>query len=121
MLLISGSGRDLGLTGPDRAFAHRMFRETVVWRRRLDYSLSALSHRPLERLDGELLSCLRVGAVQLLILGVPEHAAVSWACRSMPPFQPPWPLSVTGRRGDSPMPCSDGWLRKEREREPPTR
>jgi 16S rRNA (cytosine967-C5)-methyltransferase len=77
MLLMAGSSVDLGLTGPDRAFAHRIYRETVIWRARLDYTLSALSQRPLDSLERELLTCLRIGAVQLLILRVPAHAAVS--------------------------------------------
>ncbi len=77
MLLMAGSSVDLNLTGPDRAFAHRIYRETVVWRTRLDYALSTLSRRPLDSLDTELLTCLRIGATQLLILHVPAHAAVS--------------------------------------------
>lgn len=77
VLLLGGRSDDLGLSGPDRAFAHRMYREAVVWRSRLDRSLAAVSDRSLDSLDGEMLACLRIGAVQLLVLGVPPHAAVS--------------------------------------------
>jgi 16S rRNA (cytosine967-C5)-methyltransferase len=77
VLLRMGKDDDLGQSGPDRAFAHRMYREAVVWRSRLDHSLAAASDRGLGSLDGEMLACLRIGAVQLLVLGVRPHAAVS--------------------------------------------
>jgi 16S rRNA (cytosine967-C5)-methyltransferase len=77
MLLLSGSGRDLGLEGADRAMAHRLHREVLVWRTRLDRALAGFSSRPLGDLDPGVLAALRIGAVQLLILGTPSHAAVS--------------------------------------------
>jgi 16S rRNA (cytosine967-C5)-methyltransferase len=77
MLLLSGSGRDLGLEGADRAMAHRLHREVLVWRTRLDRALVRFSSRPLCDLDPSILAALRIGAVQILILGTPAHAAVS--------------------------------------------
>ena len=77
MLLLLGSGRELGLTGPDRAFSHRLHREVVIWRARLDHALSSCSARELDSLDEDVLACLRIGAVQLLVLDIPPHAAVS--------------------------------------------
>ncbi|MBN1434871.1 hypothetical protein JW921_08935 [Candidatus Fermentibacterales bacterium] len=60
----------------DRALADRLHRETVIWRSRLDHALSAFSRRPLRSLDGETLAALRIGAAQLLVLGVPAWAAL---------------------------------------------
>jgi len=77
MLLLLGSSRELGLTGPDRAFSHRLHREVVIWRARLDHALSSCSARELDSLDQDVLACLRIGAVQLLVLDIPPHAAVS--------------------------------------------
>jgi 16S rRNA (cytosine967-C5)-methyltransferase len=77
MLLLLGSSRELGLTGPDRAFSHRLHREVVIWRARLDHALSTCSARELDSLDEDVLACLRIGAVQLLVLDIPPHAAVS--------------------------------------------
>jgi len=77
MLLLLGSGKELGLIGPDRAFSHRLHREVVIWRARLDHALSSCSARDLDSLDEDVLACLRIGAVQLLVLDIPPHAAVS--------------------------------------------
>jgi 16S rRNA (cytosine967-C5)-methyltransferase len=77
MLLLDGSGRDLGLEGADRAMAHRLHREALVWRTRLDRALTAFCSRPLRELDPAILAALRIGAVQILILGTPAHASVS--------------------------------------------
>lgn len=48
-----------------------------MWRDRLDAALSHLTSIPLSRLEPEALAALRIGAVQLLVLGTPAHAAVS--------------------------------------------
>lgn len=49
----------------------------VIWEARLDAALRRCSSRPLEHLEPEVLTALRIGAVQLLVLGMPAHAAVS--------------------------------------------
>lgn len=72
-----GSATDLGLEGSDRAFAHRLHREVLVFRTRLDRAVAGYCSRPLGSLDPQVLAALRVGAVQLLVLGTPPHAAVS--------------------------------------------
>jgi 16S rRNA (cytosine967-C5)-methyltransferase len=51
----------------------------TVWRGRLDAALAPLLSRPIGTLDPEILAALRIGAVQLLVLGTPPHAAVSTA------------------------------------------
>ena len=81
--LLTGHGREVDLEPRDRALAYRMYRETQVWRARLDRALAPLCDRPLSRLDGRVLSALRIGAVQLLILGTPGHAAVSTTVEAM--------------------------------------
>jgi len=59
------------------AFAVRMFREAVIWRKRIDHALCMYISKPLNNLDSDVRSSLRIGAVQLLVLGTPSHAAVS--------------------------------------------
>lgn len=49
----------------------------VVWEARLDAALRRCSSRKLAHLEPEVLTALRIGAVQLLVLGMPAHAAVS--------------------------------------------
>ncbi len=65
------------LSSRDEAFALRLVRETTVWRARLDHSLALFLKRPMHKLDARMLAVLRLGAVQLLVLGTPVHAAVS--------------------------------------------
>jgi 16S rRNA (cytosine967-C5)-methyltransferase len=55
----------------------RLHREAVAWRLRLDSALAACCHRPLSSLDPRTLAALRLGAVQILVLGTPPHAAVN--------------------------------------------
>ncbi len=59
------------------AFATRMYREAVIWRKRIDHALGSYVRQSLETLDTDVLCSLRIGAVQLLILKTPAHAAVS--------------------------------------------
>jgi len=65
------------LSRSDLAFALRLQREETVWRARLDNALARFLTRPLHKLDRRTLMVLRLGAVQLLVLGTPPHAAVS--------------------------------------------
>lgn len=49
----------------------------MVWQGRLDAALQRCSSRPLGQLEPEVLTALRIGAAQMLVLGIPAHAAVS--------------------------------------------
>lgn len=77
MLLLLGSREELLLEDRDKALAHRLHREVVLWRLRLDEAISACSDRPIDSMDPPVLQALRIGAVQLLVLGTPPHAALS--------------------------------------------
>jgi len=59
------------------AFATRMHREAVIWRKRIDHALGRYVRQSLETLDADVLCSLRIGTVQLLVLCTPAHAAVS--------------------------------------------
>lgn len=54
-----------------------MFRETVVWKKYLDFVLNRFTSQPVSKLDQDIVRSLRIGAAQLLILKTPAHAAVS--------------------------------------------
>ncbi len=60
----------------DRAFASFLAYETIRWTGTLDWALSQVSKRPVERLDPAVLRVLRIGALQLLKSDVPARAAV---------------------------------------------
>ncbi len=77
ILLKGGSSRPYPLSSEDMAFATRMYREAVIWRKRIDYALSKYVRQELDTLDFDVLTSLRIGAAQLLILRTPAHAAVS--------------------------------------------
>lgn len=83
-LLLRGSSKRLPLSASDAAFAERMFRETVVWRTYLDHVIGLYSRVPLKKLDQSVLASLRIGAVQLLVLHTPSHAAVSATVEAHP-------------------------------------
>ena len=62
----------------DAAFLHRLTTDLLRWSRRLDDVIEQAGGRPIAAIDPRLLGPLRLGAVQLLLLGrVPAHAAVS--------------------------------------------
>jgi 16S rRNA (cytosine967-C5)-methyltransferase len=66
-----------GLQARDRAFAMALAYGTVQRRATLDHVAERLSSRPPSKLDPPLLAALRLGLMQLLLLGgVAEHAAV---------------------------------------------
>lgn len=69
------------LSTRNEAFALRLVREATVWRARLDHNLARFLDRPMQKLDARMLNILRLGAVQLLVLGTPVHAAVSETVR----------------------------------------
>ncbi len=76
-LLGRGGSSVSGLSQRDAAFALRLRREVVVWRARLDRALARFLRQPPGSLDRRTLEVLRLGAVQILVLGTPAHAAVS--------------------------------------------
>lgn len=62
----------------DAALLTRLVYGAIAWQARLDWTLEALSSRPLDGLDPALRAALRLGLYQLLFLDrVPDHAAVS--------------------------------------------
>jgi 16S rRNA (cytosine967-C5)-methyltransferase len=65
------------LPSRDRAFLHELLLGTVRHRGALDYALAPLVNRPVDRLDGEPLAALRLGAYQILHMRVPHRAAVA--------------------------------------------
>jgi 16S rRNA (cytosine967-C5)-methyltransferase len=66
------------LDSRDRAWAQELVFGTLRLRGRLDHRLAALSSRPLDNLDPEILDILRLGAYQLTEMGgVPAYAATS--------------------------------------------
>ena len=69
--------RHATLSPEDRALATELTYGTLRWRRRLDYALSAHSHRRLEKVEPSLLRILRLSAYQLMFLDtIPDWAAV---------------------------------------------
>lgn len=64
----------------DRRLLAELAYGTLRWLRRLDHVIARAAARPLDRVDADLLSVLRLGALQLLALDrIPPHAAVSEA------------------------------------------
>lgn len=67
------------LEGPDRGFA-RLLASAVLRRRgSLDHALGAYLDRPLPKRASRVMDILRLAACQSLMLGTPDHAAVSTA------------------------------------------
>ena len=65
---------------PDRRLVTQLVLGTIAWRGRLDYELSRLSSRELDRLSPKVLAALRMALFQLRILSrIPPHAAVDTA------------------------------------------
>jgi 16S rRNA (cytosine967-C5)-methyltransferase len=67
---------DADLHGRDAAFATTLAYGTLRWRGFLDAVLEACSSRPLADVDAQVLDVVRLGAMQILFLGTPPHAAV---------------------------------------------
>jgi len=65
------------LEGSDRAFARAMAGAALRGLGRIDWALGGMVQRPLAELAPALRALLRVGATQLWMLEVAEHAAVS--------------------------------------------
>lgn len=66
-----------GLDSRDRALVTEMTYGVQRHRGRLDYIISSFSHRPLHRIQPEVLDVLRLGVYQLYMMRTPRHAAVN--------------------------------------------
>lgn len=75
--MLRGSSERLPLSSEDLALASRLFREAVIWKKYLDHVIGLYTRTPLIDLDQDVLASLRIGAVQLLVMRTPSHAAVS--------------------------------------------
>ncbi len=64
------------LQGPDRGFARAIASAALRGRGRIDFALSSLIDRPLERVEAPLRALLQAGCAQLWLMDVAEHAAV---------------------------------------------
>lgn len=65
------------LEGADRGFARAMASAALRAVGRIDWALGGMVQRPLQDIEPPVLALLRVGAAQLWLLKVAEHAAVS--------------------------------------------
>jgi len=71
-----------GLSAPDRAFAMELVYGTLRWRGRIDYLLSRILDRDLEKLEPLVATALRLGAFQIVFSDdVPATAAVDESVR----------------------------------------
>ncbi len=64
------------LTGRDRAFARALATEALRWQGALDAVLAHFLQKPLPDTATHGRALLRLGAVQILVMGTPAHAAV---------------------------------------------
>lgn len=67
------------LEGPDRGFARAMASAALRRRGALDHIIGAYIDRPLPKKAVRVMDILRLTAAQTLVLGTPDHAAVSTA------------------------------------------
>ena len=72
------SGRLQPLSPQDRALTTELVMGVLRWRSRLDETIAAAAERPLNKLDPEVLTALRLGTYQLQLLSrIPAHAAIN--------------------------------------------
>ena len=77
-LLVSNAIGRGSYSDSDRALMTRLVFGVIERKITLDYIISCLSSRPIEKLDGDVLNILRLGIYQLRYMDrVPEHAAVN--------------------------------------------
>lgn len=74
---MSASSAFRALEGPDRGFARAMASATLRALGRIDWVLGGMVDRPLAEIEPPVLALLRVGAAQLWVLKVADHAAVA--------------------------------------------
>ncbi len=72
------------LDARDRRFAAELAYGTLRRMRTIDAAIGLVATRPLDRIDPETLSVLRLGAYQILFTRVPAHAAVSETVAAAP-------------------------------------
>jgi 16S rRNA (cytosine967-C5)-methyltransferase len=65
------------LSPQDRHLCTELVMGTLRWRSRLDLGIGAVSSQPLNKLDPEVLTALRLGAYQIAFLRLPARAAVN--------------------------------------------
>ncbi len=65
------------LSPPDRNLCTELVMGTLRWRSRLDVAIAAVSSQPLDKLDPEVLTAVRLGTYQLGFLRLPARAAVN--------------------------------------------
>src|SRR5262245_531773 len=75
-LTLAGELARAELGDADRALATELVYGTLKHRLRLDRALAACAPRGIARLDERVLDALRLAAYQILLLRVPDHAAV---------------------------------------------
>lgn len=63
-------------TARDRRFMSHLVYETVRWQGSIDAALTKVSSRPLDQIERDLLTILRLGVAQLCVSRVPARAAV---------------------------------------------
>ena len=72
------SGRLESLSRADHALATEIVMGVLRWRSRLDDAIASAAARPLDKLDVEVLTALRMAAYQLQYLSrIPAHAAIN--------------------------------------------
>ncbi|MEZ6029824.1 MAG: transcription antitermination factor NusB [Hyphomonadaceae bacterium] len=74
---MAANGAFRRLEGADRGFARAMASAALRGMGRIDWALGGMVQRPLTDIEAPVLALLRVGAAQLWLLNVAEHAAVS--------------------------------------------
>lgn len=123
-LALSGELGRSRLSSRDRALTTDLVRGTLRWQLALDTLLSQVVNRQLPNLDVPVRQGLRLGAYQLVQMGVAPHAAVSTtvdaleghrgrglvnaSLRSLSRLGPPWPYP-----GDPVILAFPEWLREE--------
>jgi len=69
---------DPALSHEDRALAYEIVMGVLRWRSLLDHEIAHFSFTPMQKLDAEVLTALRIGVYQLRYLTrIPKHAAVT--------------------------------------------
>ncbi len=68
-----------GLERRDASFAEELAKAVVRNRRFIDYQLTRVATRPLEKLPPAVVGILRLGAVELFLISTPAYAAVAEA------------------------------------------
>lgn len=77
-LALDGALQKSSYTLKEKAFISRLFYGVIERRITLDYIISLYSTKPLQKLDGAVLTVLRMGVYQIVLMdSVPDNAAVN--------------------------------------------